>query len=321
MSIVLPGAILMGHNRLAPCSLVLPDDRFPEHTDWFGSPTKRIVVQHQFEQPQQILAQRQSSVGTYNVFVGRFDNDILILYFGQYGWMSWQSGIDLRRPFRPHDLSIQLFFATFLCARQAKRVLIIGLGGGVLPILIRHYFPSILIDVVEIDETVIELSLDIFGLAEQTTDGHLNIIADDGFRYVKDTVQRYDMIFTDAFNGDVMPAHMNTEEYFINVRNILNDGGCLATNANFSITSDFDRLTQALTSTFDANILLAHNLITENARVIISGNRATLTSIDSKEHAIQAAQRLDLNVHFEFSLSKLLSLAYRGSLNDSTSNN
>jgi hypothetical protein len=175
MSFVLAGVEFMGYNHLAPCSLALPHDRFAVHTDWIGSPTRRILVHRGIEPPQLILAERQSSIGMHKVIVGRTNDDILTLYFGQNGWMSWESGIDLRRPFRPHDIYIKLFFASFICKPNARRVLVIGLGGGIWPMLIRHYFPLVIVDVVEIDETVIALANDFFGLAEQSMDNHFNV--------------------------------------------------------------------------------------------------------------------------------------------------
>ena len=175
MSFVLPGVIFIGYNRLAPCSLALPHDRFAVHADWCGSPTKRIIVHQGLEPPQLILAERRSSIDTYNVIVGRFNDVILTLYFGENGWMSWESGFDLRRPFRPYDIYIKLFFASFLCQPKAKRVLNVGLGGGIWPMLIRHYFPSTVVDVVEIDDTVIASACDYFGLAAQTTHSYMNV--------------------------------------------------------------------------------------------------------------------------------------------------
>lgn len=44
-------------------------------------PIKQILVHHDSEPPKYILAERQSSVGTYNVIVGRYPHDILTLYF------------------------------------------------------------------------------------------------------------------------------------------------------------------------------------------------------------------------------------------------
>lgn len=175
MSLVLPGVTMMGHNRLLPCSVVLPHDRLPAHTDWSGAPVKQLIVHHGFEPPQIILAERQSCSGTYDVVVGRYYDDVLTLYFRENGRLSWQTRIDLRRPFRPLDMSTKLFFTGFLCQREINHVLIFGLGGGILPILIRHYFPSVVIDVVEIDPTVIELATNYFGLAEQMTNGQLNV--------------------------------------------------------------------------------------------------------------------------------------------------
>lgn len=175
MSFILAGVEFIGYNHLAPCSLALPHDRFSSHTDWAGSPTKRIIVHHGVEPPQLILAEYQSSIGAYNVIVGRTNDDILTLYFGQNGWTGWQSAIDLRKPFRPLDIYIRLFFTSFICKPNGTRVLIIGLGGGIWPILIRHYFPSVIVDVIEIDKTVIELAGRFFGLIEQSTDNHLNV--------------------------------------------------------------------------------------------------------------------------------------------------
>jgi spermidine synthase len=123
----------------------------------------------------------------------------------------------------------------------------------------------------------------------------------------------------DAYSEETMPAHLNTEQFFASMHNILSDHGCLSTNANLPTTDSFCRLTQALSSTFEMNILLAHNNIVENARVIISGSRQNLLSIASREQANQEAQRFESNAHLEFSMARLLSLAYRGPLTENTS--
>lgn len=115
-----------------------------------------------------------------------------------------------------------------------------------------------------------------------------------------------------------MPTHLNTEEFFNSIRNVLTDHGCLLTNANLS-TAAYQRLTQVLSATFDTNILFAHNNIVENARVIISGSKQSIGPIASRERAIAEAQQLESNAHLEFSMSRLLSLAYCGPLSANTS--
>ena len=124
------------------------------------------------------------------------------------------------------------------------------------------------------------------------------------------------MIFIDAFLEEAMPAHMNTQQFFLHLHHILNDDGCPTTNSNLPTTVAFNRLVQALCSTFESNILLAHTNTIENARIIISGRQSSLTSIASEEQAIREAERLESNAHFEFSLSRLISLAYQGLLDD-----
>ena len=117
-----------------------------------------------------------------------------------------------------------------------------------------------------------------------------------------------------------MPAHINTRQFLVNLNHILMDDGCLTINANLPTTVAFNRLVQALSSTFESNILLAQTNTLENARIIISGKQWSLASIASKEEAVQEAKRLELDARFEFSLARLISLAYRGVIIDGTSN-
>ncbi len=137
---------------------------------------------------------------------------------------------------------------------------------------------------------------------------------------MNETAHQYDIIFIDAFVEEAMPAHMNTSQFFVNLRGILTDDGCVATNGNLPTPASCDILKQALLSTFEVNILFSHNNMTENAHVIISGSRLSLISMDSLAQVVQKAQRLESDVCLEFSLARLLSVAYRGLLTGNTTN-
>lgn len=121
-----------------------------------------------------------------------------------------------------------------------------------------------------------------------------------------------------VFSEETIPIHLCTEEFFASIRTILSDQGCVSTNANLSTIDAFRQLKQTLFSTFEMNILFAHNSIVENARLIISGRRQTLRLIASFEQAIREAQRFQLNAHLEFSLSRIISLAYQGPVTENT---
>lgn len=118
-----------------------------------------------------------------------------------------------------------------------------------------------------------------------------------------------------------MPDHLTTHQFFLNLHHILNDDGCLLTNSNFPSTTAFNRLLDGLCTTFESNILLAHTNTIENARIIISGSQSCLTSISSQDEAIRQAEQLEKNARFEFSLSRLISHAYRGLITNNTKNN
>ncbi|KAK9786060.1 hypothetical protein WJX73_001619 [Symbiochloris irregularis] len=83
------------------------------------------------------------------------------------------------------------------------KLLVLGLGGGSLPLFLAHHFPSMSIDVVEIDPVVIRAAseamgfpLDRAGLKVHEGDAiaHVTAAAEAG--------QRYDLVIVDAFNGN-----------------------------------------------------------------------------------------------------------------------
>ncbi|CAF1333548.1 unnamed protein product [Adineta ricciae] len=109
-----------------------------------------------------------------------------------------------------------------------------------------------------------------------------------------------------------IPTHISSQQFFLNLRQILNDNGCLITNVNVPETIVFNRIVQKLTSVFESNILLAHTNTIENARVIISGSQSSIGLLSSRTEAIQQAEMFQLKTHLEFNLSNLISRAYRG---------
>ena len=52
--------------------------------------------------------------------------------------------------------------------QRQKKILILGLGAGVLPAFLQKYFPHIHIDVCEINQSVVDASIHGFGLKENS---------------------------------------------------------------------------------------------------------------------------------------------------------
>jgi hypothetical protein len=102
------------------------------------------------------------------------------------------------------------------------KILMVGLGGGNLPMLIRSNFPNCLIDIVEIDPAVVEASK-IMGFS---SDNKMRIHVCDGNWYLNNTNEKnYDCIILDLDSG---PAYEHFR--FGRITELLNDDGILAVN-------------------------------------------------------------------------------------------
>ena len=148
-------------------------------------------------------------------------------------WFQWdgrfylQTRIDLERP---DDLTLvytRLLLAPLMWNPNPSRVLMIGLGGGVLPRFLSGVYPDVEIDVVEVDIRVTELARRFFNFKESK---HLRVIEADGRAFVKQGNPRYDMVFLDAFKGGSVPYHLKTVEFYCEIAQSLKEEGILVTN-------------------------------------------------------------------------------------------
>jgi spermidine synthase len=112
----------------------------------------------------------------------------------------------------------------------APEVLIVGLGGGVVPREIAHYSPLTAIDVIEIDKEIIRVAKDYFFIEESET---LKIHKGDAFFVIPEMAtanRKYDIVFLDAFLANYIPFPLMSEEYFKSVASVLKDDSVVAVN-------------------------------------------------------------------------------------------
>jgi spermidine synthase len=106
-------------------------------------------------------------------------------------------------------------------------MLVVGLGGGSLPSLLRHRLPALRIDVVELDPVVVEVARSHFGVRE---DAGLQIHVADGRAFIERTAERWDLVALDAYDARSVPLRLATLEFFRAVRRVLNPGGVAIAN-------------------------------------------------------------------------------------------
>lgn len=123
---------------------------------------------------------------------------------------------------------------------EIRRVLIIGLGGGTLPMAIQKVAPEARIDTVEIDPAVLDVARRFFGFAPGPRH---EVHIDDGRAFVqraKADGRQYDLVMLDAFDTTYIPPHLMTREFLEEVKSLLTPGGILAANT-FSSSELYER--------------------------------------------------------------------------------
>lgn len=150
-----------------------------------------------------------------------------------------QSCLDSRNPRRLVFAYAKMMLAGLLLNPDPQRILVVGLGGGTLPIALSELYPESRIDVVEIDPAVKTVAETYFGFAETEK---MRVLLQDGRVFTKRAITRgdkYDFIMLDAFNGDYIPEHLMTREYLEETRALMTDDGVVISNT-FAISELYD---------------------------------------------------------------------------------
>ena len=114
-----------------------------------------------------------------------------------------------------------------LC-EEPRRILVVGLGGGTLPMFLRAHYPAATIDVAEIDPEVVDVAKKFFGFVE---DEHMRAHVGDGREFIeKAPPGDYDIIFLDAFGAREVPRHLTTREFLRITRRALRSNGVVVSN-------------------------------------------------------------------------------------------
>jgi spermidine synthase len=114
-----------------------------------------------------------------------------------------------------------------LC-EEPRRILVVGLGGGTLPMFLRKHYPAAAIDAAEIDPEVVDVAKKYFGFRE---DERMHARTGDGRRFIENAAQAdYDIIFLDAFGARDVPKHLTTLEFLQITRRALKPSGVVVSN-------------------------------------------------------------------------------------------
>lgn len=174
------------------------------------------------------VVHRQTS-SFQDVVVTEASSGVRTLRFGVRG--APQSRFDPREPERLLLGYVRAAMIGLAYVEEPGRVLVVGLGGGSIPMALHRWFPTTQIDVVELDPAVVEVARAWFGVAPSD---RLRVEVADGRRFVEDSashsIRGYDLIVLDAFGADSIPHALSTLEFLEAVREALSPKGRVVAN-------------------------------------------------------------------------------------------
>jgi spermidine synthase len=224
---------------------------------------------------------------------------ILKMAFQWKGWYTRQSEANLADPDDLPLLYTRAFTLAAIYPPQIKRVLVLGLGGGSIPVYFHRFLPEAVIDVVEVDPGIIAAAKKYFGLRETS---RLHLIESDGRVFLNRHPEPYDVILVDVFSGSYIPFHMMTKEFYQLLRSRLAPHGVAALNI-WPAEKLFASNVRTMKLVFDQlDFFNSGDEAVEAQSVIVA---APLDPSDAAETARKAAAAQE-HYGFRFDVSRLL---------------
>jgi spermidine synthase len=140
---------------------------------------------------------------------------------------SHQSAVSLDDPYESRIRYPDYMHLAMAIKPDAKRVLVLGLGGGAITKRFWRDYPDVSVDSVEIDPVVVDVARKYFWLEE---DERSQVFVEDARRYVQSSDETYDVVIVDAYYSDSLPFHLTTQEFLAEVKSRLAPDGVLAYN-------------------------------------------------------------------------------------------
>lgn len=160
-------------------------------------------------------------------------NRVLVVDEGRLRYLRFHDvdGDDQSVIVRDEPAAVPMEYVRFAAAalavpKQPRRALVVGLGAGAFPMLLRRAVPRTTVEVVELDALVYQVATRYFGFKE---DSHLRVRIGDGALAFRDG-RRWDLVFLDAYGAASIPEPLARAAFFGEVSRALAPGGVVVAN-------------------------------------------------------------------------------------------
>jgi spermidine synthase len=170
------------------------------------------------------------------------DDEARYMYFDR----TLQSAMNLKDPTALRLIYSRYTSLGFIFRPDAKKMLLIGLGGGSIPKKLNKEFPNLEIDAVELDPEVIKMAKDHFNVKDSK---NLRLHTQDGRLFLTRTQNQYDIILLDAYFTDAMPFHLATKQFFELAQRKLTPNGIVVANLISAVTGPSGKIARSFVRT------------------------------------------------------------------------
>jgi spermidine synthase len=200
-----------------------------------------------------------------------------------------QSALDLKDPNRMVFHYTQYLHLAMVFHDHPQRALFIGLGGGSAPRRFHRDYPTLLIDVAELDPEVVSVAKRYFMFQEND---RMKVQAVDGRIFLQKTPHRYDMIVLDAYYADAIPFHLTTREFLTELKAKLSPTGIVVSNIIGSVRGADSKLFRSILKTLETEFGQTYVFpVDEVSNIIVIATQGQERL--SKQEVIRRARRLE----------------------------
>ena len=174
--------------------------------------------------------------------------------------------------------------------RQPQSILVVGLGGGILPSAFTNILPCADIQVVEIDPAMVRLAKKYFYFEVSPK---LRVAEEDGQAFIRRAIAngvKYDLVILDAYSQTGIPSHLVSIEFLNEVKEVMKHRGVLALNI-YSRKKEFNRLSLRSAQVFGRHYVLKKGGKITETLDFMRRNRVILASMGE----LPSIEELQLN--------------------------
>lgn len=224
----------------------------------------------------------------YSRILVREQGTVRTLYFvDDQGRERIESRMDVARPELLLVPYTRAMLTSYLFVPAPTRVLLIGVGAGSMVRFWEHHEPSLRVEAVDIDPEVLRIAREYFGTRSSQA---VQLIAADGFDYLRTTEARYDVIYLDAFlkpsegtDETGVPSRLKTIETYKEMQTRLRENGVVVINLHYpTLERDVAELRQAFAQTYLFRVPKTGNYILVGASEKRRFSAEELTTVGSR---------------------------------------